>query len=234
VIPPFSTACSAMTISSTTHRFQTAPLRSRRSWETFRLTSSMSQVSLWRRATTSPFTAAISDGDLNRWSLSISSASPMARSPSIGMSCRKRCWRRKALTARARSPLHKEHHMSETKARQIVLVARAQGKPRLTDFRLEETAIPARGPGQILLRVQYLSLDPYMRGRMDDRESYAQPTPLGGVMPGESVATVVASQNPAYSAGDTVAAPTRRRSHAHPDHPPLRQRAPASAAVPPP
>ncbi|HKA07182.1 MAG TPA: hypothetical protein VKD71_07980 [Gemmataceae bacterium] len=65
--------------------------------------------------------------------------------------------------------------MSETKARQIVLVARPQGKPRLTDFRLEETAIPARGPGQILLRVQYLSLDPYMRGRMDDRESYAQP-----------------------------------------------------------
>ena len=59
--------------------------------------------------------------------------------------------------------------MSGTKARQIVLAARPQGKPRLTDFRLEETAIPAPGPGQVLLRVQYLSLDPYMRGRMDDR-----------------------------------------------------------------
>jgi len=89
--------------------------------------------------------------------------------------------------------------MSTTKARQIVLAARPQGKPRLTDFRLEETAIPAPGPGQVLLRVEYLSLDPYMRGRMDDRESYAPPTPLGGVMPGESVATVVASQKPGWS-----------------------------------
>jgi len=59
--------------------------------------------------------------------------------------------------------------MSATKARQIVLAARPQGKPRLTDFRLEETAIPPPGPGQLLLQVQYLSLDPYMRGRMDDR-----------------------------------------------------------------
>ena len=88
--------------------------------------------------------------------------------------------------------------MSGTKARQIVLAARPQGKPRLTDFRLEETAIPAPGPGQVLLRVQYLSLDPYMRGRMDDRESYAQPTPVGGVMPGESVASVVASTRTPY------------------------------------
>src|SRR6476661_6497925 len=97
-----------------------------------------------------------------------------------------------------------ECDMSATKARQIVLSARPQGKPRLADFRLEEAAIPTPGPGQVLLRVQYLSLDPYMRGRMDDRESYATPTPLGGVMPGETVATVVASQNPAYSEGDTV------------------------------
>ena len=66
---------------------------------------------------------------------------------------------------------------------------RPLGKPRLADFRLEKTAVPAPGPQQILLRVQYLSLDPYMRGRMDDRESYAQPTPVGGVMPGESVAS---------------------------------------------
>src|SRR5215471_12470279 len=104
--------------------------------------------------------------------------------------------------------------MSATQARQIVLAARPQGKPKLTDFRLEETAIPSPGPGQVLLRVQYLSLDPYMRGRMDDRESYAPPVPLGGVMPGESVATVVASQHPAYSEGDTVAAQTGWRTHA--------------------
>ena len=78
-------------------------------------------------------------------------------------------------------------------ARQIVLAARPRGKPKVTDFRLEEAPIPAPGSGQILLRVQYLSLDPYMRGRMEDRESYAAPTPLGDVMPGESVATVAAS-----------------------------------------
>jgi NADPH-dependent curcumin reductase CurA len=60
--------------------------------------------------------------------------------------------------------------MSGTKARQIVLAARPQAKPRLTDFRLEETAIPAPRPGQVLLRVQYLSLDPYMRGRPSGRE----------------------------------------------------------------
>ena len=96
--------------------------------------------------------------------------------------------------------------MSAAKARQIVLAARPQGKPRLTDFRLEETAIPAPGPGQVLLRVQYLSLDPYMRPRMDDRESQAQPTPVGGVMPGESVTTVVASHHAGYSEGDIVLA----------------------------
>src|SRR5258706_5065762 len=89
--------------------------------------------------------------------------------------------------------------VTETKARQIVLAARPQGRPQLTDFRLEETAIPTPGAGEVLLRVQYLSLDPYMRGRMDDRESYAPPAPLGGVMPGESLATVVASRHPGYS-----------------------------------
>jgi NADPH-dependent curcumin reductase CurA len=84
--------------------------------------------------------------------------------------------------------------MSSTKARQIVLAARPQGKPRLTDFRLEETQTPTPGAGQVLLQVQYLSLDPYMRGRMDDRKSYATPTSLGAVMPGESVAKVVATR----------------------------------------
>ena len=94
--------------------------------------------------------------------------------------------------------------MAEKIACQIVLAARPQGKPQLTDFRLEETAIPTPSAGQVLLRVQYLSLDPYMRGRMDDRKSYAKPVPLGGVMEGESVALVIASKHPAYSEGDIV------------------------------
>jgi NADPH-dependent curcumin reductase CurA len=121
--------------------------------------------------------------------------------------------------------------MSAAKARQIVLAARPQGKPRLTDFRLEETAIPTPGPGQVLLRVQYLSLDPYMRGRMDDRQSYAPPTPLGGVMPGESVATVVASRHPGYSEGDVVLAHTGWRTHALSDRADLRKLDPAAAPV---
>jgi NADPH-dependent curcumin reductase CurA len=121
--------------------------------------------------------------------------------------------------------------MSVTKARQIVLAARPQGKPRLTDFRLEETAIPTPGPGQVLLRVQYLSLDPYMRGRMDDRKSYAPPAPLGGVMPGETVATVVGSHHSAYSEGDVVLAPTGWRTHALSDRGDLRKLDPAVAPV---
>jgi NADPH-dependent curcumin reductase CurA len=121
--------------------------------------------------------------------------------------------------------------MSATKARQIVLAARPQGKPRLTDFRLEETAIPTPGSGQVLLRVQYLSLDPYMRGRMDDRESYAPPTPLGGVMPGESVATVVTSHHPGYAEGDIVLAHTGWRTHALSDRADLRKLDPAVAPV---
>src|ERR1700747_273727 len=121
--------------------------------------------------------------------------------------------------------------MSTTQARKIVLAARPLGKPRLADFRLEETAVPAPGPGQVLLRVQYLSLDPYMRSRMDDRESYAAPSPLGEVMPGESVATVVASRHTGYSEGDIVLANTGWRTHALSDRPDLRKLDPAVAPV---
>ena len=121
--------------------------------------------------------------------------------------------------------------MSATKARQIVLAARPQGRPQLTDFGLEETAIPTAAVGEVLLRVQYLSLDPYMRGGMDDRESYAAQTALGGVMPGESVATVVESRHPGYSAGDIVLAHTGWRTHAVSDLANLRKLDPAVAPV---
>ena len=121
--------------------------------------------------------------------------------------------------------------MTETKARQVVLAARPQGKPRLTDFRLEETAIPTPGVGQVLLRVECLSLDPYMRGRMDDRKSYAKPVPVGGVMEGESVATVIASHHPGYSEGDIVLARTGWGTHALSDRGDLRKLDPAVAPV---
>src|SRR5260370_7752714 len=101
-----------------------------------------------------------------------------------------------------------------TRVKQIVLAARPKGKPQLADFRLAETDLPAPRSGQLLLGVEYLSLDPYMRGRMDDRESYAKPLQLGDVMSGEAVARVIASQRPDYAVGDLVLAQTGWRTHA--------------------
>jgi NADPH-dependent curcumin reductase CurA len=121
--------------------------------------------------------------------------------------------------------------MIEQIARQIVLAARPHGRPKPSDFRLEETTIPTPSAGQVLLRVQYLSLDPYMRNRMDDRKSYAKPVPLGGVMDGESVATVIASKHPGYSEGDIVLAQTGWRTHELSDGADLRKLDPAVAPV---
>jgi NADPH-dependent curcumin reductase len=118
-----------------------------------------------------------------------------------------------------------------TTARQIVLAARPHGKPKLTDFRLEEVTIPAPNPGQILLGVQYLSLDPYMRGRMDDQKSYAKPLQLGDVMTGETVARVIASKRPDYKEGDVVLAPTGWRTHALSESAGLRKLDPKFAPV---
>jgi NADPH-dependent curcumin reductase len=112
-----------------------------------------------------------------------------------------------------------------------MLAARPNGKPKLTDFRLEETAIPTPSSGQILLEVQYLSLDPYMRGRMDDRKSYANPLQLGDVMIGETVAQVLTSNHSGYVEGDIVLAPTGWRTHALSDGTGLRKLDPAVAPV---
>jgi NADPH-dependent curcumin reductase CurA len=121
--------------------------------------------------------------------------------------------------------------MTPTRARQIVLAARPKGKPELTDFRLEEAAIPTPAAGQLLLEVQYLSLDPYMRGGMNEGESYAAPLQIGEVMTGESVAHVLASNNPAYAKGDVVLARTGWRTHALSDGTGLRKLDPAAAPV---
>jgi len=68
----------------------------------------------------------------------------------------------------------------------------------LTDFRLEETTIPTPAAGQLLLEVQYLPLDPYMRGGMNEGKSYATPLEIGEVMTGETVAHVFVSNNSAH------------------------------------
>ena len=121
--------------------------------------------------------------------------------------------------------------MDVTTGCQIVLAARPKGKPQLTDFRLEEVTIPTPSSGQVLLGVQYLSLDPYMRGRMDDRKSYAKPLQVGDVMVGEAVARVIASHHPDYSEGDVVLAHTGWRTHALSDGAGLRKLDPGGPPV---
>ena len=90
--------------------------------------------------------------------------------------------------------------------RQITLASRPHGDPGPEHFKLVEMPIPALGPGEMLLKTQWLSLDPYMRGRMDEGESYAKPVEVGGVMVGGTVSRVVASNIDHYRAGDIVLA----------------------------
>ena len=88
--------------------------------------------------------------------------------------------------------------------RRVVLARRPPGEPSETDFRIEEVAVPEPGSGQVLVRVIYLSLDPYMRGRMRDAASYAAPVGIGEVMTGGTVGEVVKSNNPSFKVGDIV------------------------------
>ena len=97
---------------------------------------------------------------------------------------------------------------------QIVLASRPIGKPTAANFRLEETPVAAPRDGEMLLAIRYLSLDPYMRGRMDDRRSYSPPTPVGGVMEGEAVAEVVETRHPDFVVGTNVLARLGWRTHA--------------------
>lgn len=94
--------------------------------------------------------------------------------------------------------------MSEIRNQQIVLAARPNGMPVPGDFRLEETSVPVPGAGEVLLETIFLSLDPYMRGRMGLVKSYAEPVAIGGVMVGGTVSKVVQSHHPDWRVGDTV------------------------------
>src|SRR6185503_14403289 len=82
--------------------------------------------------------------------------------------------------------------------------SRPKGEPTPQNFRLEEAALPTLKDGEVLVRHHYLSLDPYMRGRMNEGKSYAQPQPLEAVMIGGTVGEVVESRASDYKAGDTV------------------------------
>ena len=83
-----------------------------------------------------------------------------------------------------------------TTNRQITLAARPDGFPKESDFRLIESPILMPANGEFLARIIYLSVDPYMRGRMSDRPSYAPPVEIGGVMVGGAVGRVLESKNP--------------------------------------
>ena len=84
----------------------------------------------------------------------------------------------------------------------IVLASRPSGTPTPENFRHETAPMPTPGEGEVLVRVHYMSLDPYMRGRMDDAASYAAPVPLGGTMEAGGVGEVIASNSPAFAPGD--------------------------------
>ena len=99
-------------------------------------------------------------------------------------------------------------------ARRVVLASRPIGEPKDSDFRLEEFPVPRAEPGQMLLRTRWLSLDPYMRGRMSDAPSYAKPVGIGEVMEGGTVSEVMDSKLDGFGKGDLVVGRTGWQTHA--------------------
>lgn len=88
--------------------------------------------------------------------------------------------------------------------RQILLRSRPEGAPGLDNFELAQSPVPEPGDGEVLMRTRYLSLDPYMRGRMSAAKSYAKPVEVGEPMVGGTVGEIVASRNAKFAAGDIV------------------------------
>jgi NADPH-dependent curcumin reductase CurA len=88
--------------------------------------------------------------------------------------------------------------------REIQLAARPHGEPSPTDFRLAEVEVPDPGPGEVLVRTTWMSVDPYMRGRMNDAKSYVPPFRLDAPLEGGAVGEVVASRSDALAEGDVV------------------------------
>lgn len=117
----------------------------------------------------------------------------------------------------------------------VVLASRPVGEPVDANLRLEQRQLPALAEGQVLLRTIYLSLDPYMRGRMNAGRSYATPVEVGEVMEGGTVCEVIESASPLFAAGDIVLAHSGWQSHAVQDAHRLRRidpsRAPISTAL---
>lgn len=121
--------------------------------------------------------------------------------------------------------------MPDLQNQQILLASRPAGLPTPENFRIVQTPVPEPADGQLLLEILYLSLDPYMRGRMDDAKSYAKPVDIGAVMEGGTVARVLASKHPDYSTGDIVLSHSGWQRYALSDGENLRKLDPALAPI---
>src|ERR1700761_5461977 len=97
--------------------------------------------------------------------------------------------------------------------RSVILRSRPKGAPTLHDFSLDEDAIPRPGDGEVLTRTLWLSLDPYMRGRMSDAASYAAPTEVNAPMMGETVGEVMESRDSRFQPGQVVLGARGWQSH---------------------
>ena len=97
--------------------------------------------------------------------------------------------------------------------RSIVLKRRPKGEPSAADFETIEESIPNPGPGEVLTRTLWLSIDPYMRGRLREQQTYAAPIQIGEVMTGESVGEVIVSADPRLKSGDFVVGSRGWQSH---------------------
>jgi len=117
------------------------------------------------------------------------------------------------------------------KSLQVRFAKRPTGEPTAETFDIGEVDLPAVGDGQILVRIIWLTLDPYMRGRMDDNRSYAKPQAIGEVMQGGTVGEVVESRNPKFAEGDFVLGMFGWQSHAVSDGTGVRKLDPAAAPL---
>ena len=121
--------------------------------------------------------------------------------------------------------------MSTRMNRRITLAARPVGAPKTSDFATVDEPVPAPGDGEMLLRTVFLSLDPYMRGRMNDAKSYVPPVRIGETMEGGTVSVVEESRHPKFSAGDIVVGRTGWQRYAVSDGKGLRAVDPSLAPI---
>ena len=103
--------------------------------------------------------------------------------------------------------------MARGTRRSVVLRHRPSGAPRPHDFEIAEDEVPDAGAGEVVTRTIWLSIDPYMRGRLSDRPSYAAPVQIGEVMTGETIGEVIASSDPRFAVGDVVRGSRGWQSH---------------------